>query len=350
MGIQKKERVLLGLSGGIDSTYAARILSDGGYDVAGAVLKMHEYTDIAAAQASAAELGIPLFVIDCSDAFQRTVVENFLDEYMAARTPNPCIICNREVKFRALVDFADKNGFDKIATGHYARVVKLGEGDGTRYALARADDLAKDQTYMLWRLAQDELSRLVLPLSSMKKSDIRLLAKEAGLSAAEKKDSQEICFIPDGDYASFTENRRGRSKDGFFVDRDGRTLGRHGGIIRYTVGQRKGLGIALGARAFVTDINPENGNVTLELEPKTSKAVRISDMVFSGMERPAVRTSVSVVAKLRYHTKPAAAQAVIEPDGTAVLHFSEPQKSVAPGQSAVLYDGDIMLAGGFIDA
>ncbi len=338
------------MSGGLDSTYAARVLLDGGYDVAGAVLKMHEYTDVDAARASAAELGIPLYVIDCGEMFKRTVVENFLDEYMAARTPNPCIICNREVKFRALADFAAENGFDRIATGHYARVLKLGSGNDVRYALARADDSSKDQTYMLWRLSQDELSRLMLPLSDMKKSDIRVLARDAGLSAAEKKDSQEICFIPDGDYASYVEERRGRSKDGFFVDSEGNPLGRHDGILRYTVGQRKGLGIALGARAFVTDINARSGNVTLSFAPKSSNEVRISDMVFSGMERPDAQVCVSVRAKLRYHTPPAEAEAIIDPDGTAVLRFSEPQKSVAPGQSAVLYDGDIMLAGGFIDA
>ncbi len=346
----KKERVLIGLSGGLDSTYAVKLLIEQGYIVEGAFLKMHKYTDTAAAENSARELGIPLHIIDCTDAFSRSVIDNFLDEYANARTPNPCIVCNREVKFRFLLEYADKNGFDKIATGHYARVVKLGEGEDTRYAPAMAADSTKDQAYMLYRLTEEQLSRLILPLGEMRKNDIREEARSAGLSAAEKKDSLEICFIPDGNYASYVEKHRGKAKAGHFINKEGKILGTHEGITHYTVGQRKGLGIALGARVFVTEIDPIKDTVTLDFEPKTSSVVRLSDMVFTGLKHPMKTVKIKTLVKLRYQAKPASADAEIHPDGTAVLYFEEPQKSVTPGQSAVLYEDGTVLAGGFINS
>ncbi len=350
MGKTEKKRVLLGLSGGLDSTYAVKALTDMGFEVEGAVLKMHEYTEISAAEISASELNIPLHVIDCTEAFRECVIENFLDEYVRARTPNPCIICNRDVKFRFLLEYANSNGFDRIATGHYAKIISTKDGGEIRYAVGRAEDSAKDQSYMLWRLSQEELSRLIFPLSETKKEDVRAQARKLGLSASEKKDSLEICFIPDGDYASFVEKYRGKAERGAFINNEGKPLGTHEGILRYTVGQRKGLGIALGARAFVTEINPITNTVTLGLEPKYSTEVHISDMVFSGMKKPEKELALGVFAKLRYAAKPARAEALIRTDGTAVLRFEEPQKSVTPGQSAVLYDDEKVLAGGFIDA
>ncbi len=343
-----KKKILLGLSGGLDSTYAAKVLADEGYSVEGAVLKMHEYTDTEAARASAKELGIPLHEIDCTDAFEKIVVENFLDEYTRGRTPNPCIVCNREVKFRFLYEYAVENGFDKIATGHYAKVVKLGSGADERYAVARAKDMSKDQTYMLWRLSQEQLSRLVLPLSEMKKEDVRELSRKIGLSAAQRRDSQEICFIPDTDYVSFIEKRRPAVGSGHFKDENGCVIGEHGGFYKYTVGQRKGLGISLGSRAFVREIDPFTNTVVVGCEPKKSSTVHISGMVLSGLAAPQARCCVSVFAKLRYRAKPVRAMAEIDPDGSAVLRLSEPQDSVTPGQSAVLYDDDTVLAGGFI--
>ncbi|MBR2466194.1 MAG: tRNA 2-thiouridine(34) synthase MnmA [Clostridia bacterium] len=344
-----KKRVLLGLSGGLDSTYAAKVLADEGYSVEGAVLKMHGYTETEAARVSAKELGIPLHEIDCTDAFEKTVVENFLDEYTGGRTPNPCIICNREVKFRFLYEYAMKNGFDKIATGHYARVVKLGSGAETRYAVARASDPSKDQTYMLWRLSQEQLAHLVFPLSEMKKEDVRALSRNIGLSAAQRRDSQEICFIPDADHVSFIEKHRPAAGSGSFKDENGRVIGEHGGFYKYTVGQRKGLGISLGQRAFVREIDPFTNTVVVGCEPKKSSTVHISEMVFSGLAAPLGETCcVSAFVKLRYRAKPVRAVANISPDGSAVLHLDEPQDSVTPGQSAVLYDGDTVLAGGFI--
>lgn len=344
-----KKRILLGLSGGLDSTYAAKVLSDAGYDVEGAVLKMHEYTDTQAARDSAKELGIPIHEIDCTNDFKKTVVENFLDEYTGGRTPNPCIICNREVKFRFLYEYAMENGFDKIATGHYARIVKLGADAGVRYAVARAKDLSKDQTYMLWRLSQEQLSRLVLPLADMKKEDVRELSRKVGFSAAERPDSQEICFIPDTDYVSFIEKHRLAVGDGDFKDENGNVIGRHGGFYKYTIGQRKGLGISLGQRAFVREIDPLLNTVVVGREPKKSSTVYISGMVFSGLETPTKeKREIAVFVKLRYKAQPVFAVAEIYSDGNAILHLEEPQSSVTPGQSAVLYDGDTVLAGGFI--
>lgn len=344
-----KKRVLLGLSGGTDSTYAAERLMRDGYEVEGAVLRMHDFTDVSAAQRSARELGIPLHVIDCSEAFRSAVIENFLDEYVSARTPNPCTVCNSEVKLRFLCEYAREHGFDRIATGHYARVVEVPTEGGKRYAVARARDGAKDQTYMLWRLSQEQLSMLLLPLSDIKKEDVRRELGRIGSSAADRSDSQEICFIPDGKYAAFVEKHRGIAQKGSFVDREGNLLGIHEGIINYTVGQRKGLGISLGTRAFVIDIDAGSNTVTLGPEPKMSSEVHVSDMVFSGMKRPESITEAELFVKLRYQAPPVAATVTFLPDGAAHLRLCEPVKSVTPGQSAVLYDGETVVAGGVID-
>ena len=210
-------KILLGLSGGVDSTYAALALKNDGHEVEAAVLKMHSYTTIDEAEESAASLGIPLHVIDCAVPFENTVVENFVSEYSRARTPNPCVICNSEVKFEYLYSYAMEHGFDAIATGHYAKIRKITNEYGDLYAVERGADSKKDQTYMLWRISQKILSNLVLPLADMVKSDIRAKTKEAGLLSAERADSQEICFIPDGDYATFVEGRTGVSEKGDFI-------------------------------------------------------------------------------------------------------------------------------------
>lgn len=344
-----ERRVLLGISGGTDSAYAAQRLKDDGYTVEAAVLKMHEYTDTLAASVAAKELGIPLHIVDCTKAFEETVVENFLDEYLVARTPNPCIVCNREVKFKFLLEYAEQNGFDYIATGHYAKKTEILTDGGVRYTVSRPADLSKDQTYMLYRLTQKELKKLLLPLAEVYKDDARVALRENGVSAAESPDSQEICFIPDNDYVSFIEKRRGKVQKGSFLDREGRVLGEHNGIINYTVGQRKGLGIALGARAFVTDINPIDNTVTLDLSPKESSTVHLSKVVFSGMPEPKEAVTKTLSVKLRYRARAAETAVTFYPDGHATLVLKEPQKSVTPGQSAVFYDGDTVVAGGFID-
>ena len=344
------ERVLLGLSGGADSTYAVARLRENGYLVEGAVLKMHEYTDVEAARISAAELGISLHEIDCREEFSRIVMQNFAEEYKMARTPNPCIVCNREIKFKYLLEYAREHGFDRIATGHYARICTVETEKGVRYAVQRAMDIKKDQSYMLYRLTQEEMQMLLFPLADCEKTQVREHLVRVGLSAAKKGDSQEICFIPDGDYASFVEKRVGKTLRGNFIDRSGTVIGTHEGIVHYTVGQRKGLGISLGERAFVTEINPQTDTVTLDTSPKYSSTVYISDIVFSGIPEPRKPFKKSVKVKLRYAALPIEAEANLFPDGHGILTLGEPQKSVTPGQSAVLYDGETVVAGGFIDA
>ena len=343
-------KILLGLSGGVDSTYAALKLKNEGHEVEGAVVLMHPYTDISGAERSAAELGIELHVIDATDAFSNTVCENFVSEYVNGRTPNPCVVCNREVKFKYLCDYAQENGFDKIATGHYAEVRTVGAETSLRYYVAPAKDSKKDQSYMLSRLSQKQLSMLVLPMAEEIKSDIYEVAKKLGLSSAKKAESQEICFIPDGKYTDYIEERVGAAPKGDFIDREGRVLGRHRGIIHYTVGQRKGLEIALGQRMFVTEINARENTVRLENTPLLSDKVYVRDIVFSKIAPPKVELTMTLSVKLRYLAKPARCEALVNPDGTAAVTLYEPQRSVTPGQAAVFYDEEGILFSGFIAA
>ena len=341
-------KILVGMSGGLDSTYAALKLINEGHDVSGAVAVMHGHTEIEGAREAARALGISLYELDATDMFD-VVKENFVSEYSRGRTPNPCIICNPLVKFRVLADFAKANGFDRIATGHYAKVVLRSDNGVERYTLARARDSRKDQTYMLHRLPQDILSMLVLPLGDEIKTEVREKAREAGLKAAEQKDSQEICFIPDGDYASYIEDIKGPFSEGNFVLEDGTVIGRHKGLIRYTVGQRKGLGVSYGERIFVSRIDAVKNEIVLSTEGSFTDRVTVSDIVFSGISQPEKDESLRVEVKLRYLAKPVWATAVFLGDGRAELLLDTPEKAVTPGQSAVMYDGDVLLAGGFIE-
>lgn len=340
-------KILLGMSGGIDSTYSALKLKSEGHEVVGAVLKMHEHTETDEASRAARELGIPIYEIDCSDEFDKVIKGNFVTEYTNGRTPNPCIICNEKIKFARLYDFAMKNGFDKIATGHYAKIVETKHGDGTRYAVSCASDSSKDQSYMLYRLPQQILASLVFPLSESDKVTVRENAREAGVYSADRPDSQEICFLPDGNYTEFVEARAGKCPEGNFIDSNGKILGRHKGIIHYTVGQRKGLGIALGERMFVTHINSSDNTVTLEPVLNGKYAVKICEMIYSGMDIPRDPITLVLTAKLRYTAPKVPVKAHLSPDGSATLEFDSPVKA-APGQSAVLYSGDTVMCGGFI--
>ncbi len=340
-------RILVGMSGGLDSTYAAMKLIDEGHEVEGAVLVMHRYTDTTGARATAESIGIPLHVIDCTEDFS-AVEENFIYEYKNARTPNPCIICNQLVKFRRLADFALENGFDRIATGHYAGVAEITDGTETRFTLVKAKDERKDQTYMLYRLPQDVLSILVLPLSDDVKTDVRAQAERIGLEVAHKKESQEICFIPDGDYATYIEDRVGRMPEGDFIDTDGKPLGKHKGIIRYTVGQRKGLGISLGERVFVSRIDAKSNTVMLSGEPAQSDRIEVDNIVFTGLSETQAPCERRVSVKLRYQALAVPAIAIFHGEGRATLLLDSQVASVTPGQSAVMYDKDLLLAGGFI--
>ncbi len=339
-------KILVGISGGVDSAFAARKLLNEGHTVEGAVLVMHEYTELDAAHQCAASVGITLHEIDCTADFCQ-IKENFVNEYISGRTPNPCIICNERVKFARLYRFAMENGFDAIATGHYARLEKTAVGDTIRYAVAMPEDLRKEQTYMLYRLPQDILSHLVLPLSEGTKPRIRELALEQGIAAANREDSQEICFLPEGNHTEYIENVAGKCPEGNFVDQNGKILGKHKGIIHYTVGQRKGLGISLGERAFVTDIDPESNTITLSPAISGCTEIFVTDMVYSGMPAPAEEQTVVLDVKLRYTAPLVKTTARLYPDGSAALTFDSPQKS-APGQSAVLYKNGVVMCGGFI--
>ncbi len=342
-------KILLGLSGGVDSSFAALKLKNEGHQVEGAVIKMHEHTECDAASEVAESIGIPLHIIDATKSFSEIIKENFAVEYMRGRTPNPCIICNPKVKFKALYDFAMENGFDMIATGHYARIVKLDANGETRYTLASPKDEKKDQTYMLYRLPQEILARTIFPLSDMNKEEVRAGSRDAKLSAADRGDSQEICFLPEGNYTAFVEEKYGPSKKGNFIDDDDKVLGQHKGIIHYTVGQRKGLGIALGSRVFVTEIDPENNTVRLSQNPIKTTEIRIDDIVYTGISELKEELKVKALVKPRYTAKKACATVTFYPDRTAKVEFSEPTVA-APGQSLTVYDEDgILLAGGFIN-
>ena len=342
-------KVLLGMSGGVDSTYAVCELRRMGYDVSGAVVLMHGYTETEEAKISAEALGVPLYVIDGRELFEEKVVSSFLDEYRKGRTPNPCIVCNREVKFKLLFDFAIENGFDKIATGHYADIAEIKKDGELRYALKRSEDSKKDQTYMLWRLPQEVLSRLVFPLSGITKENVRREAEKMELRAAYRDESQEICFIPDGNYAEFIEERCGKCRDGNFVDESGKILGRHKGIVHYTVGQRKGLGIALGERAFITKIDPISNNITLSTKDTYSNSFSVSDMVFSGISEPLPGTEMKLFVKHRYLAPLTEADVLFLGGGRAKVTLFAPVRAVTPGQSAVFYKDGAVMAGGIID-
>ena len=341
-------RILVGMSGGIDSTYAALKLIKEGHEVEGAVLLMHEYTEVESAKAAATSLSIPLHVIDATELFRQRVIPNFLTEYTSARTPNPCIVCNAEVKFRCLCDFAAQNGFDAIATGHYAAVKNVGSADLPRYAIAQAADKTKDQSYMLYRLTDDILSVLCLPLSGMSKAEIREQAREAGIYAADKADSQEICFIPDGDYAAYIEAACGASPEGDFVDMDGNVLGRHKGLIHYTVGQRKGLGVSAGARIFVTDIDPVTNRITLAYDAAPVLNFEVTSPVFSGDVPLSAGEKRRYQVKLRYRATPVPCTVSMSDDGRVLVALDVPQRAVAAGQSAVFYSNGTVMMGGFI--
>ena len=340
-------KILVGMSGGLDSTYAVLKLINEGHEVEGAVIVMHEHTEIDGAREAADALGIKLHVLDGRALFQ-AVKDNFVNEYASGRTPNPCIVCNPLVKFRVLADFAKKNGFDKIATGHYAKIVVRNDDGKDLYTLERAKDSRKDQTYMLHRLPQDVLEMLILPLADEVKTEVKEKAHNAGLKAADQKESQEICFIPSGDYASYIEDIKGAFPYGSFVLDDGTVLGAHKGIIRYTVGQRKGLGVSFGERIFVSKIDAERNEIVLSREGSFTDTVYVTDIVFTGMKEPLEREEKRVSVKLRYLAKPVSATAVFDGNGNAILKLDTPEKAVTPGQSAVMYDGDVLLAGGFI--
>ena len=335
-------RILVGMSGGVDSTYTAALLQEAGHTVEGAVLKMHEYTEVAAAQESAAALHIPLHVIDCTARFLEKVVTYFDREYRAGRTPNPCIVCNAEVKFRLLYDRAMELGFDRIATGHYARIGKNGEYP----AVFRAVDESKDQSYVLYRVPAEILSRLLLPLGEETKKDVFRKSRDRALAAAERAESQEICFIRGENYAEYLERNGGKMPEGDFVDEEGRVLGRHRGILHYTVGQRKGLGVSAATRLFVREIDALTNRIVLSAHPDKRNSFYLDEPVIAGGVCPE-KTDGTETVKIRYLARPVPVS-IGERDGRLLLTVPGTCGALSPGQSAVVYRGDRVLYGGFI--
>ena len=345
-------KTLIGMSGGVDSAVTAALVSKTG-TAAGITLRLYDGDipeliqkfDREALDAAdvCKKLGIAHSNLDLKGEFYNFVIKHFIDEYIAGRTPNPCIQCNIHIKFGAMLDYAEKNGFDKIATGHYARVEKSGD----RYLLKKALDSTKDQSYVLYGLTADQLSKTVLPLGNYTKAQAREIAAEMNLCVARKSDSQDICFVPDGDYASFIERNTGINfAAGDYLDLSGKVLGKHKGVIHYTIGQRKGLGIALGKHAFVLDKNAEKNEVILgDEEHLFCKQVEVGGVNIIAADS---LDGIHAAGKLRYRHNEQ--PCVIHQTGkdTVILEFDTPQRAPSPGQAAVFYDGDIVLGGGVI--
>ncbi len=355
-----KKTVVVGLSGGVDSSVAAYLLKEQGYDVIGVTMQIWQEEDsctveenggccglsaVEDARRVAQKLDIPYYVMNFRKEFQEQVIDYFTREYLEGRTPNPCIACNRYVKWESLLKRSLEIGADYIATGHYARVEQLPNG---RYAIRNSVTAKKDQTYALYNLTQEQLARTLMPVGAYTKEEIRKIAEEAGLPVAHKKDSQEICFVPDNDYAGFIKNSTGKTiPKGNFVQADGKVLGEHQGIIHYTIGQRKGLNLSMGHPVFVTKIRPDTNEVVIgeneDLFINTLLCDRVNFMAIEGLEE-----EVRLKAKIRYNHP--GAECVISPaeDGKVRVTFDQPQRAITPGQAVVFYQGEYVAGGGII--
>ncbi|MBQ7836033.1 MAG: tRNA 2-thiouridine(34) synthase MnmA [Clostridia bacterium] len=340
-------KVLLGMSGGVDSSAAAVCLQRAGYECIGATMVMHGECDsdgVSDARAVAQALGMDFHVLDVREEFRRFVMEEFVSSYLRGETPNPCIVCNKTLKFGLFADKATALGAEKIATGHYAVVEKCGD----RYLLKKGKDPQKDQSYVLYNLTQKVLSRLILPLGAMDKSEVRELALEASLRNAGKKESQDICFVPDGDYVGFIERYTSKiPPEGDFVLRDGKVMGRHKGIIRYTIGQHKKLGLGIHTPLYVLEKDAENNRIILgSNEELFTRTVVAKDLNWIADSTPSF--PFRAAAKIRYrHTEQGATVELIA-DDTVRVTFDEPQRAATPGQAVVFYDGDIVIGGGTV--
>ncbi len=348
------KKALIAMSGGVDSSLAAKKMKDMGYECIGCTMRLYDgeqtgaersccsLDDVEDARSVAYKLGMPYYVFNFTDDFREKVIKKFVESYEAGVTPNPCIDCNRYMKFDRLYERAKVLGCDCIATGHYARI-ELRDG---KFLLKKALDETKDQSYVLYSLTQEQLAHTVFPLGELKKSEVRQMASDNGFINADKPDSQDICFVPDGDYAGFLERCTGKKyPGGDFISTDGKFLGRHKGTVRYTIGQRKGLGISFSEPLYVCGINAGNNTVTLgrSQELYGSKA---SAEDFNWICGKAPQREIHCKVKIRYRHPEQPATVIPTSENTVDIVFDAPQRAITPGQAAVLYDGDTVLGGG----
>ena len=349
-------KILIAMSGGVDSSVAALIMKNQGNDCYGVTMKLHgkkdesiggcvTTKDIEDARAICERIEIPYSVVDFSDDFDKYVINNFIEAYENGATPNPCIECNYRLKFDKLFEYGKERGYDKIVTGHYARI-EYDEKYGRR-VLKKAVDVSKDQSYVLFRLTPHQLDNTLFPLGIYSKDEIRKMAEAAGFDISAKKDSQDICFIPDGDYVKFIEEYTKKSYPyGNFITADGKILGTHKGIIRYTVGQRKGLGLALPHSMYVTEKRLDTNEVVIgENEDLFKRELWADEISLSAVD--SIDTPLKINAKIRYNQKEQPATVTVE-NGLLHVVFDEPQRAICKGQSVVLYDGDTVIGGGRI--
>lgn len=358
MSKSEKKRVVIGMSGGVDSSVAAALLIQQGYDVVGITLKMWPQDcasiiedkccgpqAMADARSVAAHLGIPHYVLDETVDFTKEVIDYFTSEYQAGRTPNPCVLCNERLKFGNLLRKAQGLGAEYVATGHYARVEKTDKG----YFLKRATDLRKDQSYFLFTLGQQQLAHTLMPLGSMSKAEVRQLAKDFGLKTHNKDESQDICFVPENDYATFLKTHLGQEQfqHGEVVHRDGRVLGKHQGIELYTIGQRKGINVGYPKPLYVLDIDPERRRVIVGDDDDLWHSSLIAERACWGAEGE-VASGAEVLVKIRHSHEGARAKLYPEANGRVKVEFLEPQRAITPGQGTVFYQDDTIIGGGWI--